>query len=177
MSTFLYTRPNERLLGDLRLESGTVAPGYPITNLDDGHPDKPVKLTTPTGAFVRDLGLAVQCDVVALIHTNLRANLEVRIQGNDTDDWTAPAVNEWITIPPPRVDKFGHNAWIDLAELVPHPPYRTMQFWRLAVIGTNDAPVAIGEWVMYSNLRNLGIRNIKWGSYSRSRGVAVNGSL
>lgn len=164
MSTFLYTRPTDRLLGTVTVQSGTVEPGYPAVNLDDGQPDKPAKLATPSGAWVRDLGIATRCDVCALIHHNLTAGLNVRLQGNATNVWTAPAVDLPFTMLPPYVDRFNVNVWLDLTLAYPLVAARTMQFWRLAIVGTNAAPVAVGEWVMYTNLRTLGVRNIKKGS-------------
>ena len=45
--------------------------------------------------------------------------------------------------------------------------------WRLIVVGTNALPISIGEVVLASTLRDLGIRNIKWGSERMWRRPAV----
>ena len=173
MSTFLYTRPTDRLRGTVVVGTGTEDSGYPAANLDDDQPDKPGKLTTTSGAWVRDLGTASRCDVVALIHHNLDEGLEVRLQGNPTNVWTAPAVNAAFALPAPYVDRFRVNVWLDLTTLYPIDAARTMQFWRLVVVGVNTAPVALGEWAMFGILRNLGIRNIKWGSQRAWRRPAI----
>ena len=67
------------------------------TNIYDGNPAKPAKLTTTTGAWRWDFGGAKQLDVAAIIHHNLTAGLNVRIQGNATDAWGAPSLDQATT--------------------------------------------------------------------------------
>ena len=164
MSTFLYTRPTERLGGTVAVQSGTAPEGYPPENLDDGLPSKPAKLAETTGAWTRDLITATRVDFCAVIHHNLTAGLNVRLQGNATDVWTAPTVDVPFTITTPHIDLFTKNLWVDLTQAVPVLANRTMRWWRLVVVAANAAPIIVGEWAMYTTVRNFGIRNISKGS-------------
>lgn len=164
MSTFLYTRPTERLTGVVSVNTGVEDSAYPKANLDDSDPSKPAKLTGTTGSFVRDFTIATQVDVACICHHNLDAGLDVKLQANATNAWGAPTLSQAFTIPADYADSFPVNVWLNLKALFPTAGNRTFRYWRLLVNAANSAPVAIGEWLMYSTLRDLGVRNVKWGS-------------
>lgn len=164
MSTFLYTRPSERLAGTLAVNTGVGDASYLPANLDDGLPSKPAKLTGTTGSWTRDLGSAKQVDFCAVIHHNLDAALDLRLQGHTSNAWGAPDVNLAFTIPAAHADGFTKNVFLDVAALVPVAANRTKRWWRLLINSANTNPVAVGEWAMYSAVRTFGVRNISWGS-------------
>lgn len=148
--------------GSLTVQSGTEDAAYPKANLYDSNPAKPAKLTTTTGAWRWDFGVAQRIDLVALIHHNLTAGLEVRIQGNAADAWGAPTFNQVITIPAYLGDGYPSNPWLDLTGLA---AYSTggFRYWRLVVVGTNAAAIAIGEVWLGALKRSL-TPNIDWGA-------------
>lgn len=164
MGKLLYARPSDNvapLATAVTASAGDA--GYPAANLVDQDPAKPAKLTTTSGNWVFNLPVGSRrVDVVALIHHNLTAGLEVRIQGNTTDSWSSPSFNQLITIPAYHEDGFSVCPFLDLTGL---SGYTTggFQFWRVAVIGTNAANVAIGEVVLASLKRQLEV-NLHWGA-------------
>ena len=169
MSTFLYSRPSDNLLltATISVNTGTGDTEYPAANINDLYPDSPAKLTTQTGSWVADLGSAQAPELVAIIHHNLDAALEVRIQGHTSNAWGGPDVNQLFTIPARYTDSHPVNVWLDLATLIPVAATRTKRYWRLVVVGTNSAAVSIGEWRLESTKRTFGVRNIKKGSTRR----------
>jgi hypothetical protein len=136
---------------DWVVNTGTGDASYPATNLGDLNPAKPARLTTTTGSWVRDLGSAKQVDQVLIPHHNLTAGLEVRIQANTTSSWGAPPLNELLVVPAYESDGFPVGFFKDLT----HIGTRSYQFWRFVVVGTNAAPVAIGEIWLQTLKRQL----------------------
>lgn len=134
---------------------------YPAANLYDFKPAKPAKLTGTTGNWVWDFTIAQRVDLIALIHHNLTAGLDVRIQGNATNSWGAPTLTTAITIPAYRDDGYPVNPWRDLTGVA---GYSTsgFRYWRLVVVGTNAAAIAIGEVWLGSTKRTLD-PNVDWG--------------
>lgn len=175
MSTFLFTRPSENLArtATVTVNTGVEDAAYPKANIADHHPEKPAKLTGTTGSFVYNLGSAKRADLTCVGHHNLAAGVDLRLQANATDTWGAPTVDLGFTIPARYADNFTVNVWLNLATLLPSVGSRTFQFWRLLVNSANSAPVAIGEWLLYSQRRDLGVRNIKWGSERTMRRPAT----
>jgi len=171
VSTFLYTRPSDNVgkLGAIAVNTGTGNTAYPAANLIDDRPDIPAKLTGTTGSWVNDLGSAKRIDFVPIINHNLDAGLEVRLQANATNAWGGPTLNDTFTIPAKLADNFRSNVFLNLTTLHPVAADRTFQFWRLIVVGVNSAPVSIGEWPLYGELRNFGVANIQRGSTRRIR--------
>lgn len=157
--SMLFARPSDNIAGDaVSVTASTEATGYDVENLWDGNPAKPWKATAATGNVVWDFGSAVNVDLVALIHHNLTAGLEVRIQGNASDSWGSPSLNQQITIPAYDQDGFPVNPWIDLSSLS-----NSFRFWRLVVVGTNGANVAIGEVWLVSTKRTLTAGHLRYG--------------
>lgn len=170
---FIYTRPTDRLAGTLAVETGTAAVGYPADYLDDNQPHLPAKLVETSGAWTRDFGAPTQVDFCAVIHHNLNVGVVVRLQGHGSNVWTSPDVNLQLVLPPAHADGFTSNLWADVATAVPLAASRTKQWWRLVVVTANAVPVAVGEWAMYSAVRNLGIRNISKGSQRQVHRPAI----
>lgn len=143
------------------VNSGTVDATYPAANLVDRILGKPAQLTTTTGSWVLDYGAAQRVDWVLLPMHNLIAGLEVRIQGNATDSWGTPTLNQTITIPTYRGDGFPVPCWQLLTGAT---GYTTggFRYWRLVVVGTNSAAVKVGEFLMFDQVRTLN-PNISWG--------------
>lgn len=160
--------------GTAIVQSGTEDTAYPVANLYDFNPAKPAKLTTTTGAWRWDFGAAQRIDLVAIIHHNLTAGLEVRIQGNATDAWGAPTFNQAITIPAYFGDGFPVNPWLDLTDKA---AYSTsgFRYWRLVVVGTNGAPIAIGEVWLGALKRSLS-PNLDWGLKRQTERATVEHS-
>lgn len=161
MATLIYGRPSDLIAGQAipSVQSGTEDPDYPAANLADQNPAKPAKLTTPTGAWLLDFGTAKSVDLVALIHHNLDQGLDVRIQANSSNSWATPPLDQAITIPADHEDGYPVNPFVDLTGISP----RSYQYWRLAVVGTNSAAVAVGELVIVGTKRTLEV-NLSWGA-------------
>lgn len=136
---------------------------YPVANLCTPDPTKPAKLTTTTGWWKVYFGATRQrVDIVALIHHNLQAGLEVRIQGNDTDTWTSPTLNTTFTLGAQTNDGLYPNCWLDLTGV---SGYTTNGFyyWRLYIVGTNGVNCGVGcLWL--GKLKRTLERNLLWGS-------------
>lgn len=173
MSNFLYTRPTERYAGTLAVNTGIEDAAYLSANLDDGFPHKPAKLTGTTGSWTRDLATSQQVDFAAIIHHNLAAGVVLKLQGHPTNTWGAPDVDLSYTILAAHADGFTKNVYFDVSALVPVAANRTKRFWRLFISTANTVPVAVGEWAVYSAIRNFGIRNISWGSERTLRRPAL----
>jgi hypothetical protein len=164
MSTFIYSRPTDRFdgattaLGTFRVSVGTEDPAYPVKNLVDGRPDHPAKLLDRTGAaWVCDLAIAQHMGLVGIINHNFDPGLKVYLSGNATDVWSSPSYSYPFVVPERRLDRFTSNLWVVVN--------KTFRYWRLTVVGqANSAPLSVGEWAMYHTARDLGVRNIKWGS-------------
>lgn len=159
MAGAVYGRPSDNVAGNatISVQTGTADTDYPMTNLVDGNPAKPGKLTTTTGRIVFDFGSAQTLQLVALIHTNLDAGLTVKIQANATDAWGSPSLDTAITIPTLPLDDYPLNPWLDLSGSV-----HTYRYWAIHVSGTNTNPVAIGEVWMQATKRELS-PNLLWG--------------
>jgi len=132
---------------------------YPASFLADGDPAHPAKLTTTSGYWQFDFGAAQRIDLVALIHHNFAPGLNVRVQAG-ADGTTFP-FDAAITIPAYREDGFPVSPWRDLTTL---PGYTTggARYWRIAVVGANSTPCALGEVVLLKTIRTLD-RHPQWG--------------
>lgn len=146
----------------ITVQTGTVDPEYPVTNLVDGNPAKPAKILETSGAWKFAFTGAQRIDFLAIPHHNLTAGLEVRIQGNAADAWGAPTLNALITIPAWRTDGWPVGPWLDLTGVAGYA-VGGFQYWRLVVVGVNAAPVAIGQVWLGAALRTLS-PNLSWGA-------------
>jgi hypothetical protein len=181
MSYFLYTWPSDRLT--VKQYGGTLTadwtgaaedPAYPAVNLEDDQPARPAKLLTNWGAYQRAFPAKQQVDFCAIINHNLNipagVDYPVYLGGNDVPGVTSPwklfvqlrvgnSINPYV-----HVDGSPQNMFCDVTKAYPAAVNRTWQYWHLIINFGNNAPVAIGEWCLYSTLRNFGIRNISKGS-------------
>jgi len=161
MGAFLYQHPDDNVVS-LASTITVSAPdaAYPSANLSDGNPARPCKFDATSGTIVFDFGAARRIDLAALIHHNLDAGLNVRIQANATDAWGGPSLNEPFTIPAIDEDGFSVNPWFDLTGAAGYlvGGYR---YWRLAVIGANAANVAIGQLWLGGEKRQA-THNFSW---------------
>lgn len=158
----IYQKLTDQVADNATSVLGTASDSaYPPANLYDFNPAKPAKLTGTTGDWVWSFAARQRIDLAAIIHHNLTAGLNVRFQGNDTNVWGAPTLDTTITIPAYRDDGYPSNPWKDLTGVT---GYTTAGFffWRLAIVGVNGAPVAIGDVWLGSVIRRLD-PNIDWG--------------
>lgn len=162
----VYARPSDNVIANATtVTPSTEATGYEVENLWDGNPAKPWKATATTANIVFDFGSAQSLDWAALIHHNLTAGLEVRLQGNAADSWGAPTLNQTFTIPAYDQDGFPVNPWLDLSSI----GSRSFRYWRFVVVGTNAANVAVGEMWLVATKRAL-VKGVRVGyNYSRRR--------
>jgi len=166
MANLIYALPTDNLSPvatgggvDWAVNTGTVDSEYPAANLGDLNPAKPAKLTTTTGSWVRDLGSAQQVDWLFVPMHNLTAALSgVKIQGNATDSWGAPSIDQALVVPAYMEDGFPYGFWFDLTGI----GTRTFRYWRFLVGTANGAAVAIGEVWLVATKRSL-VHNIYWG--------------
>lgn len=154
---FLYTRYSDNLANAVipEVSDGFEETGYPPSNLGDGDPSRPAKLTSLTGAWIWDFGTAKSMQVGAIIHHNLGPSATVVLQGNTVDSWGAPPFDEAFPTLTRHANGFRPGLYLDLRSAA--PSYR---FWRIAILTVNDAPIAIGEVILSESLRELvpGIR-------------------
>lgn len=162
MANLLYCLPTDIVTANASIVGTTADGTYPATNLGDLDPAVPAKLTGTSGNWVFDFGSAQRVDVVAIIHHNLTAGLNVQIQGNATNAWGAPTLAASITIPAFGEDGQPANPFLDLTGV---SGYSTsgFRFWRLLIGAASGANVAIGEFLLVSNKRTL-TKNIRWGA-------------
>jgi hypothetical protein len=159
MANLVYGRPTDNIAATATaITASAPDAAYPAMNLVDLNPAKPAKLTTTSGNWVFDFGSAKQVDLVALIHHNFQAGLNVRWQGNATDSWGSPSIDQPVVIPAYRENGHPMNPFLDITGI----GLRTFRYWRLVVVGTNPVVCALGELVILGSKRTLE-RNISWG--------------
>jgi hypothetical protein len=136
--------------GTWAVNEGAEDLNYPAANLGDLKPSVPAKLNSSAGAWVRDFGSAQALDLVALIHHNFDTGLNVRVQANASNAWTAPSLDVGITIPAADADGFTVNPWVDLTTVTP----RSYRYWRISV-PENSVNLQLGEVWLGATLRTL----------------------
>jgi hypothetical protein len=97
---------------------------------------------------------------VAIVHHNIDAGLNVRWQGNATNAWGAPSIDQAITIPTYEQGspRWPINPWLDLTGITP----RSFRFWRLNFPVLNSVPIQLGQLWIGSTKRSL-THNYSWG--------------
>jgi hypothetical protein len=157
-----YARPSDNVAGSATITASADDAAYPAANLADLIASKPAKLTGTSGNWVFAFSAPQRVDLVALIHHNLTAGLDVKIQGNATNAWTSPTFSQAITIPAYQEDGFPVCPFLDLTGL---SGYSTsgFQYWRLLINAANAAAVAIGDVVLAALKRTLEV-NVSWGA-------------
>ena len=159
MANLIYQHPSDQLLSDdVTITPSTEDATYPKAGLYDNNPAKAFKMTATTGNIVFDFGSPVNIDIFAIIHHNLTAGLSnVKFQGNATDSWGSPSLDQTVTIPTYEEDGFPVNPWLDLSALS-----NSFQFWRLNFGTANAANIALGQIWLGGTKRSL-VRNFEWG--------------
>ncbi len=161
MSNALYSRPSDNVAANATITASAADAAYPATNIADLNPAKPAKLSTTSGNWKFAFGAVQRVDIVAIIHHNLTAGLEVRIQSSAVSDFSVLQVNELITIPAYHEDAFPVCPFLDLTDKTNYSA-SGHQYWRVLIVGVNAAPVAIGEVLLITTKRTLS-ENISWG--------------
>ncbi len=137
-------------------------PLYEARNAILDNPADPAKLTTTSGSFVLEFANKIQPVGAALIYHYLDEGLEVRIQGNSSNFWGAPPVQEVFTIPAKRRDgpsyqRWTINPWCQLEDVSNWPDPTGYKFWRVVVVGTNSQNVVIGKIMLFSAIYQFGL--------------------
>ena len=160
MARIIYQKPIDQVADNASVVTvSSENAAYPKANLSDGNPAKPFKFTATTGNIVWDFGSAQSLDIFAIIHHNLTAALaNVKIQGNATDSWGAPSLDQAVVIPAYRDDGYPRNPWVDLSGI----GSRSFRYWRLVFGTANGANIALGEVWLGALKRSL-THNISWG--------------
>lgn len=160
MASLIFQHPtDQKLSASVTITPSSEDASYPKAGLYDSNPAKPFKFTATTGNIVFDFGSATSLDLVAIIHHNLTAALaNVKIQGNATDAWGAPSLDQAITIPAYEQDGFPVNPWLDLSGI----GSRSFRYWRLSFGTANAAIIQLGQVWLGGTKRSL-TKNIQWG--------------
>lgn len=106
----------DNLLDDASLTASSTATGYSADYLKDIHLSAKWRSTGDTSEnIVVDLGSAMSVDSIAILGHNLTSGATLKIQGNDTDAWGAPSVDETITASADDIVHFftsaSHRYW------------------------------------------------------------------
>ena len=141
---------------------------YPVANLTNWRVSKRAGFdTAKSGELVFDLGSAQTVDACILFNHNLTSGATVKIQGNATDSWGAPSVDETIT--------YVVN---DMYKEFTGGSYR---YWRLTIADAGRAAndIKLGEMILGSNIDLT--RNPDWNiterlSYNNVQHVTAGGN-
>ena len=127
---------------------------YVKENLYNRRPGKPFKFSVlGTEAVVVDFGSATSIDSIAIIGHNIDSGAtRIELEGNATDSWGAPSLNEDIA-----------HADTNMYKIFSSGSYR---YWRFVVGGT-AAKVKIGELVL--GVSTTLTNNYQWGSEKAKR--------
>lgn len=136
------------------IETGAVSPEdleYGPENLFDENPAKVAKIEATTGAWLFAYNAKQRIELAALIHHNFDGSDEspapsVRLEGNDTDVWTAPSFSAEFIIPPwfgVGTRRWPVNPWLDLTGISGYDPAGFL-YWRLVVDG-NSQNLQLGQ--------------------------------
>lgn len=157
MANSVYCLPSDNLAPSATITAragSTIDAAYPAANLVNINPAKPGKLAETSGGWVFDFGTAVTINLAAIIHHNIAAGSNVRIQANSSDDWDGSPATPFdvaFTIGTYREDGFPLNPWLDLTALGAH----SYRYWSIVVVTAQTNPVAIGEIVLATSARTF----------------------
>ena len=124
------------------LTASSEIAGYPVENVLD--PRLTVKWHSDSAtaqSVVIDLGSAATCKVFAIVGHNINSGATVRAQGNATDAWTSPSVNELITYNSGMMIKYATGG--------------SYRYWRFSFSGlTSGLEIGrlwIGDYIQLTN--------------------------
>lgn len=147
---FFYNRPSDNALAALSptITASAEDSNYPVANLGDFSDHgvgQPSLLTTTSGSWVIDFGVATAIPLWVLWH-NFDAGLVVKIEGNASNSWGAPAFSADVTIAAKRRNGHTRKAWIDARDVTNYAAYR---YWRISVAlsgPANSVNVGLKVW-------------------------------
>ena len=119
---------------DATLTANSSTVNYPVTNVLDSRLSRIFKTDASTTAtIVFDALTAVKVDSVVIANHNITSGGTYKIQGNATDSWVAPTVDETITFASGNMTKQFTGG--------------TLRYWRISIVNaTNpDGFISIGR--------------------------------
>lgn len=158
MGKLRYNHPADNLisLATLSLPTGSALAAFPLTNIRNLNPALPAKFADQSIRIVFDFGSATAVHLVALLHHNLDAALDVRWQANATDSWGGPTFSQALTIAATDTEGYRPNTYHDLSAAPP-----TFRYHSLVVVGANTLDVILGEIWIGGAVRTL-VHNFSW---------------
>ena len=160
LSSIVYNRYSDNIApsATITVQTGTAATDYPVTWVADFDASRPSKLNETTGAWLFNFGSAKTIKLAAIFHANFQAGLEIRIQANATNVWTAPSLNVAVATPAWNAGRMPTQPWVDLRAVAGAGAY---QYWRVAVLSANSVPLSVGDIWLGDAYRIL---NAQWGN-------------
>jgi hypothetical protein len=160
-----YFLPSDIVSGDTpSVETGTAATGYEatyLTDFSDANRQRPAKLTSTTGAWLRDFGAAQRIDAVMLWHNYDAALANVKVQGNAANSWGAPTLSTTVVPPTKLGDGSTVKIFVDLRSVAGYSA-SGFRYWRF--VNTTANSVNVGLKVMgFSTVRSFATAKIKAG--------------
>lgn len=129
----------DNYIDDATLTASTENPQYTVDNIQDPHLSSKFRFTAKTSeSIVVDYGTAVECDSIAILGHNLTASATLKIQGNSSDSWTSPPLDETITA---STDEIAHFFTAG-----------TYRYWRFTFSDTANTSsyIELGRLFLYS---------------------------
>lgn len=163
---YQYYSDNVAKLATITIETGTPPDdltAYGPETLVDDNPAKVAKIDSTTAAWQLDFGATQPLALAALIHGTFDAGGNVRLQGNATPSWGAPASEIAFTIPPwyasGTTRAWPQNPWLDLTET---SFYTTGYRYIRLVMAGHSQPVQLGQLWLSATPRWLD-PDVRWG--------------
>lgn len=156
----LYTFPSDEVAGisTITVQTGTAAPQYGPTLLIDKNPARVAKIVEVTGAWQGAWGAKQAPKIASVVHHTFDAGADVKIQFDDTPNWTTPAFSQSLTIPTWKggtgAKRWPVTPWVDLTQNVSWSAVGWL-YWRLVVTG-NSQGVQAGQIYLSKAIRQVG---------------------
>lgn len=130
----MILKTNETLF-DAALSSNSENVNFPLTNLFDSRLSRYYRTDTgtTTATIVFDPGSAVTVNSICIAGHNISSGATIKFQGNATDSWGAPTIDETLTWSSGVINKDFTGD--------------TLEYWRLHIIdaGNTDTFIKIGR--------------------------------
>jgi hypothetical protein len=151
----LYAYWSDNALSLATVSAASTLALYPVAGAYDGNPAMPVKFSIAVNAaVVLDFGSAMAPKGFAVIHHNLSAALNVRVQSSTASDFSSLDCNQPFTIGAVEVDGYRPDIYLDLQNAL-GGAVTARRYWRVIVLGTNTNNVIMGEVFGYMTRREL----------------------
>ena len=123
-----------QILYDNKVDSATLSrstenSSFPVENVADWRVSRKFRTVSASAQYIK-LSTRITASRVAIVGHNLTSGCTIKLQGNDTDSWTAPSLDETLT----------HSSGIIIGKFTA----ATYNFWRLYVDCT-DGSIAYVE--------------------------------